>query len=169
MYSDELLNDVGYSSQAQKQNRLLIESENLDDYDDGFTRMNRGGGGQLLAPAPQLQRRNQAPLIEEEMPESQPFFMSHGKANLARQMYDRKQAEKKPWKKGMPYSQATLDTFDRSTPYEKQMFGGIRNPRQAVNLEARRPGGFQKLFGAKMSEDEIAERKGTAREPKKSF
>lgn len=166
MHSRDLLNDDGYSSQARKQNRLLIESEELD---DGYLR--KGGGGQLLAPAPQFQRRNPSPLIEEERPEpeSQPFFMSHGKANTARQFYDRKQAAKKPWKRGMPYSQATLDMFDTSTPYEKMMFGGIRNPRQAVDLGANRPGGFQKLFGAKMSEDEIDDRKAAGRAPAKSF
>lgn len=169
MYSGELLNDMGYSSQAQRNNRQLIESENLDEYDDGFTRKKGGGGGQLLAPGPQLLPRNAAPLIEEEMPESKPHFMRRPQANIARQIYDRKQADKKPWKKGMPYSQATLDTFDTSTAYQKQMFGGIRNPRQAVNMEANRPGGFQKLFGAKMSKDELAEREGTPREPKKSF
>lgn len=169
MYSTEFLNDENYASKPQRNNRLLIESENLDEYDDGFTRNRGGGGGQLLAPAPQLQRRNAAPLIEEEMPESQPHFMRRPQANLARQIYDRKQAAKKPWKKGMPYSQSTLDTFDKSTPYDRKMFGGIRNPRQAVNLEANRPGGFQKLFGAKMSKDELAERRGTPREPKKSF
>jgi hypothetical protein len=165
MYSRDLLNDEGYASKAQKQNRLLIESEELD---DGYLRK---GGGQLLAPAPQPQRRNPSPLIEEERPEpeSQPFLMSHGKANMARQFYDRKQAAKKPWKRGMPYSQATLDMFDSSTPYEKMMFGGVRNPRQAVDLGANRPGGFQKLFGAKMSEDEIDHRNAVGRAPAKSF
>lgn len=167
MYSSELLNDEGYVSKVQRQNRLLIESEELD---DGYLRKG-GGGGQLLAPAPKLQRRNPAPLIEEERPEpeSQPFLMSHGKANMARQFYDRKQASKKPWKQGMPYSQSTLDMFDSSTPYEKQMFGGIKNPRQAVNLEANRPGGLQKLFGAKMSQDEIDDRERAGRTPAKSF
>ncbi len=169
MYSTEFLNDENYASKAQRNNRLLIESENLDEYDDGFTRNRGGGGGQLLAPGPQLLPRNAAPLIEEEMPESQPHFMRRPQANLARQIYDRKQAAKKPWKKGMAYSQATLDTFDTSTPYEKKMFGGIQNPRQAVNLEANRPGGFQKLFGAKMSKDEIDYRDYTNRKPKKSF
>jgi hypothetical protein len=95
--------------------------------------------------------------------------MARPQANAARQIYDRMQAEKNPWKKGMPYSQATLDTFDKSTPYEKKMFGGIRNPRQAANLDANRPGGFQKLFGAKMSKDEIENRQYTPRAPKKSF
>jgi hypothetical protein len=169
VFSTELLNDIGYSSQARNQNRQLIESENLDDYDDGFTRNKGLGGGQLLGSRPQFQRGNASPLIEEELPESKPHFMQRPQANAARQAYDRMQAAKKPWKKGMPYSQATLDTFDKSTPYEKKMFGGIRNARQAANLDENRPGGFQKLFGAKMSEDEIENRQYTPRAPKKSF
>lgn len=165
------LDDMVDAKKARNKNRQLIESENLDDYgyDGGYLRNNGVGGGQLLGSRPQFQRGKASPLIEEELPESKPHFMARPQANAARQIYDRMQAEKNPWKKGMPYSQATLDTFDKSTPYEKKMFGGIRNPRQAANLDANRPGGFQKLFGAKMSKDEIENRQYTPRAPKKSF
>ncbi len=165
--SEELL---PYSA-AQQQNRLLLEGDGLDDdYDDGFTRKNGGVGGGYMA-QPSLMMRNQKPLIEEDSPEpeSQPYLMRRPQANAARQIYDRNQAAKKPWKRGMPYSQATLDTFDTSTPYEKKMFGGIQNPRQAATLAANRPGGFQKLFGAKMSTDEKIERELAGRAPKKSL
>lgn len=152
--SEELL---PYSA-AQRQNRLLLESENLDPYDDGFTRKNAGGGGGAYQAQPSLMARSQKPLIEEERPEpeSQPYFMRRPKANAAKQIYDRKQAEKNPWKMGMPYSQATLN-----------MFGGFQNPKAAAR--AGRPGGFEKLFGAKMSEAELDERQLAGRAPKKSL
>ena len=165
--SEELL---PYSA-AQQQNRMLLQGDDLDDdYDNGFYRKNGGGGGGYRD-QPSLMMRSQKPLIEEEMPapESQPYLMRRPQANAARQIYDRNQAAKSPWKKGMPYSQATLDTFDTSTPYEKKMFGGIQNPRQAATLAANRPGGFQKLFGAKMSADEKATRELAGRAPKKTF
>jgi len=166
--SEELL---PYSA-TQQQNRMLLEGDDLDDdYDNGFTRKNAGGGGGGYMNQPYLMMRSQKPLIEEERPEpeSQPYFMSRPKANAARQIYDRKQAAKNPWKRGMPYSQTTLDTFDKSSPYEKKMFGGIQNPRQAANLAANRPGGFQKLFGAKMSADEKTQRELAGRAPKKTL
>jgi len=154
-------------------NRLLLEGSGLieeeEKEDDGFLRS--GGMGAGMSGSRMPAQRNLSPLVEQERsePESKPYLMSRGKANFARQIYDRKQAEKNPWKKGMPYSRSVLNMFDTSTPYEKKMFGGIRNPRQAVNLEARRPGGFQKLFGAKMSQDELKEREAAGRAPKASF
>jgi len=169
MSEEELLPSRG----PNNNNRLLLERSGLieeeEKEDDGFLRS--GGMGAGMSGSRMPAQRNLSPLIEEERsePESKTYLMSPGKANLARQFYDRKQAEKKPWKKGMPYSREVLNMFDTSTPYEKKMFGGIRNPRQAVNLEARRPGGFQKLFGAKMSQDELVERENAGRAPKASF
>lgn len=144
-------------SAAQKQNRLLFGSRDIDDPDDRFL---KAPGGQGMSSRP-VQR--QAPLIEEEEKEpaqsmSKPGLTDSGKANLARYIYAHNQAIKPtPWKKGMPYSQSVLSMFDP----DRQ---GVTNPRQAANAYANRPGGFQKLFGAKTTAEE---RKN--RPPRKSW
>jgi hypothetical protein len=178
-HEDELLPQM---SAAQRRNRLLIE-----DPDDAYIGGGRqyGGGGQLL-PLPKYQGGSNAkPLIEEEdsdAPQSSSALTDKGKANLAAYVYHQNkvrglQQPKEPWKRGMPYSQATLDTFDTSAPLEKKMFGGISNPRQAANLDAEggaRPapkgfwgklgdvftggGTFKKLFGAKTTNERAVKR-----------
>lgn len=180
-YEDQLLPQM---SSAQQRNRLLIE-----DPDDAYIGGGRqyGGGGQLL-PMPRYQGgANAKPLIEEDdadAPQSNSALTDKGKANLAAYVYHQNkvrglQQPKTPWKRGMPYSQTTLDMFDTSTPYEKKMFGGISNPRQAANLDAEggaRPapkgfwgklgdvltggGTFKKLFGAKTTDERAVKRQG---------
>lgn len=133
MLSHELLGDDGYMSSAQRQNRQLIESEDLD---DGFMR-NGGGGGQLLAPAPQLQRRNPAPLIEEEEPDAAPRSKAtnRDKANLAHYLYKQNQDLRSPWQKLDDGMKAKAQAHKNV----QQMFGG----------ESGDTLGFGKLFGEK--------------------
>lgn len=147
MYSTEFLNDENYASKAQRNNRLLIESENLDNDDDGFTRRNGGGGGQLLAPPSQLQRRNPAPLIEEEEPEPAPRSKAtdRDKANLARYLYKKNQDSRSPWQK---FDDA-MATKAQSTKNVQTMFGG----------ESGDTLGFGKLFGQKSNWQSAAKAK----------
>lgn len=152
-------------SAARRQNmQLLYDPSEDDDYLLPSQRRNQP------SPPPASQRRLLAPLIEEEPSEAgSAIGDSAGKANLARQIYDRNQAAKNPWKRGMPFSQSVLDMFDTSTAYDKQLYGGIRNPRQAANLAANRPAGFQKLFGAKLSKNERFKRDVERGAPKKTL
>lgn len=140
-------------------NRAQFENLDIEEEDKEGSFISTGGTGAQMLGFNKPMQRNFSPLIEEERPEpeSQPHFLRRPKANLARQIYDSKQVAKKPWKKGMPFSKTTMKTF------------GSSNPRQAATIAANRPGGFQKLFGAKMSQSEIDDRNNAGRAPKESF
>jgi hypothetical protein len=138
--SEEL---VPYSA-AQKQNRLLLEGDGLDDgYDDGFSRKNGGGGGGLLGQGP-LMNRNAKRLImeeDEEDKEAQPpaarsGYTAQQKSNLAQYIYRTQLKDSRsPWQKLDDRMKAKAQTAKNV----QGMFGG----------ESGDTLGFGKLFGQK--------------------
>lgn len=128
---------------AQKQNRLLLEGDGLDDYDDGFTRKNAGGGGGGgYMEQPSLMMRSKKPLImeeDEEEKEAQPppksEFTDRQKANLAHYIYKQNQDLRSPWQK----FDANMQAKAQARRNVQGMFGG----------ESGDTLGFGKLFGQK--------------------
>lgn len=131
-------------SAVQKQNRLLLESDGLDDgYDDGFSRKKGGGGGGLLGQGP-LMNRKATPLImeeDEEEKEAQPpaarsGYTAQQKSNLAQYIYRTQLKDSRsPWQKLDDGMKAKA----QATKNVQGMFGG----------ESGDTLGFGKLFGQK--------------------
>lgn len=128
-------------------NRLLIESGEISEEEKEDPFLRQGSYREPMMGAGMPQRRNLPPLIQEEdnAPQSNSALSDKGKANLAAYMFHQNKVR----------AQRFADAKAAVPRNMRKMFGAD-HPAQVAN--ANRPGGFQKLFGAKMSDEEIVAR-----------